>query len=91
MAHDSQVGEKVEAVFEIEYSVDADFNQKMYDSCKDVTLRSAFTPAIGVMCGSYGAEFCTAQRWFEFLGSSTKVPSLSFHGNLSYLYSEQSK
>ena len=71
-------------VLEIEYSVDSQYNQDMFDSCKDVTNRAAFTPAIGLMCGAYGAELCTAQRWFEFLGSSTKVKPKIFSSKLLF-------
>ena len=74
----------VTMVLEIEYSVDSQYNQDMFDSCKDVTNRAAFTPAIGLMCGAYGAELCTAQRWFEFLGSSTKVKPKIFSSKLLF-------
>lgn len=32
--------------------------------------------ALDLMCGSWGAKFCTPQRWFDFMGdgSSAYVP-----------------
>ncbi|XP_040201975.1 NPC1-like intracellular cholesterol transporter 1 isoform X2 [Rana temporaria] len=44
------------------------FAEQSFDSCKNVRLPSTGGYAISAMCGKYGAEFCTAQRWLDFQG-----------------------
>ena len=39
-----------------------------FQSCKDVVYAALGTPAISLMCGSWGAELCTAKRLFTFMG-----------------------
>ena len=64
-----KIGDDVEAILEIDYYVDEEFNQEIFDSCKYVTMRSDFSPALGLMCGKWGMSMCTPKRWFEFLGT----------------------
>lgn len=44
------------------------FAEQSFDSCKNVRLPSTGGYAIAAMCGKYGAEFCSAQRWLDFQG-----------------------
>nr|DBA32150.1 TPA: hypothetical protein GDO54_007891 [Pyxicephalus adspersus] len=44
------------------------FAEQSFDSCKNVRLPSTGGFAIAAMCGKYGAEFCSAQRWLDFQG-----------------------
>ncbi|KAM5171859.1 NPC1-like intracellular cholesterol transporter 1 [Mantella aurantiaca] len=44
------------------------FAEQSFDSCKNVRLPSTGGFAISAMCGKYGAEFCSAQRWLDFQG-----------------------
>ncbi|KAM9313283.1 NPC1-like intracellular cholesterol transporter 1 [Gastrophryne carolinensis] len=44
------------------------FAERSFDSCKNVRLPATGGFAISAMCGKYGAEFCTAQRWLDFQG-----------------------
>ncbi|XP_018428643.1 PREDICTED: Niemann-Pick C1-like protein 1 [Nanorana parkeri] len=48
-----------------------EFAEKSFDSCRNVRLPSTGGFAISTMCGKYGAEFCSAQRWFDFQGDNS--------------------
>ncbi|XP_077294393.1 Niemann-Pick type C-1a isoform X2 [Arctopsyche grandis] len=42
----------------------------VFDSCKQVQMPSTGQFAMDIMCGSWGASRCTADRWFEYLGDA---------------------
>ncbi|XP_068130864.1 NPC1-like intracellular cholesterol transporter 1 [Hyperolius riggenbachi] len=59
-----------------------EFAEKSFDSCKNVRLPSTGGYAMSAMCGKYGVEFCTAQRWLDFQGdiSNGLAPlEINFH------------
>ena len=56
-------------VDEIEFHIKTSYVQKIYDSCKDVVYTALSAPALALMCGSWGADLCTAKRLFTFMGS----------------------
>ncbi|NXQ29906.1 NPCL1 protein, partial [Alaudala cheleensis] len=39
-----------------------------FASCQNVRLPATGGYAIATMCGRYGAQLCTAQRWLDFQG-----------------------
>ncbi|XP_053318761.1 NPC1-like intracellular cholesterol transporter 1 [Spea bombifrons] len=44
------------------------FAEDSFYSCKNVRLPATGGYAIATMCGKYGAELCTSQRWLDFQG-----------------------
>ncbi|KAG9488785.1 hypothetical protein GDO78_005007 [Eleutherodactylus coqui] len=55
-------------VLEYQSFYERQFAEKSFDSCKNVRLPSTGGFAIATMCGKYGAELCTTQRWLDFQG-----------------------
>ncbi|XP_032936972.1 NPC1-like intracellular cholesterol transporter 1 [Catharus ustulatus] len=45
------------------------YAEAAFASCRNVRLPATGGYAIATMCGSYGAELCTAQRWLDFQGN----------------------
>ncbi|NXU06744.1 NPCL1 protein, partial [Buphagus erythrorhynchus] len=44
------------------------YAEDAFASCRDVRLPATGGYAIATMCGRYGAQLCTAQRWLDFQG-----------------------
>ncbi|XP_073509866.1 NPC1-like intracellular cholesterol transporter 1 [Phyllobates terribilis] len=61
-------GETKMGVLEYECFYETRFADRTFDSCKNVRLPATGGFAISTMCGRYGAEFCTTQRWLDFQG-----------------------
>ena len=55
----------------VTYYMHEEYNNLTYNSCKDVIQPSTSSPAMEVLCGEYGAEDCTPQRWFNYMGSTS--------------------
>jgi Niemann-Pick C1 protein len=53
----------------LEAFVDDLYVTQTYDSCKNVYLSSLGGPAMGLLCGHWGAQNCTAHKWFDYMGS----------------------
>ncbi|XP_047992313.1 NPC intracellular cholesterol transporter 1 isoform X1 [Leguminivora glycinivorella] len=66
-------------VVELDYYLSATYKEATYNSCKQVQMPSANKLAMDFLCLKYGAQRCTAQRWFEFMG--TKGPFVPFQIN----------
>ncbi|CAL4069350.1 unnamed protein product, partial [Meganyctiphanes norvegica] len=47
------------------------FVEGVYRSCQDVSMPSTGDAAISLMCGAWGAQYCTGQRWFNYMGSTS--------------------
>ncbi|XP_041256950.1 NPC1-like intracellular cholesterol transporter 1 [Onychostruthus taczanowskii] len=45
------------------------YAEAAFASCQDVRLPATGGYAISTMCGRYGAELCTAQRWLDYQGN----------------------
>ncbi|XP_071519627.1 NPC intracellular cholesterol transporter 1-like [Panulirus ornatus] len=69
----------------LEVHLTEDFVNGVYTSCKDVAMPSANEKAMSVMCGGWGAHYCTGHRWFDFMGSS-KNGYAPFQ--INYIYDE---
>ena len=65
------LGEMKEMIAEVTYFVHEDFNTLTYESCKNVINSATSTLAMNMLCGPWGATFCTPERWFEYMGSIT--------------------
>ncbi|KAM4749084.1 NPC1-like intracellular cholesterol transporter 1 [Rhinophrynus dorsalis] len=55
-------------VLEYQCYFNRQFADSSFDSCKNVRLPATGGYAISAMCGKYGAELCTTQRWLDFQG-----------------------
>ncbi|KAM6341622.1 LOW QUALITY PROTEIN: NPC1-like intracellular cholesterol transporter 1 [Podargus strigoides] len=56
------------AVVEYQCFYRQDFADAAFDSCRNVRLPATGGYAIDTMCGRYGAQLCTTQRWLDFQG-----------------------
>ncbi|XP_076272104.1 Niemann-Pick type C-1a isoform X2 [Rhynchophorus ferrugineus] len=54
----------------VNYYITQEFLEKTYNSCKQVSVPSTGQLAMDLMCGSWGALKCTANRWFKFMGEA---------------------
>lgn len=52
-------------------NIDENYIQGVYDSCKDVANPSTSSKLIGMVCGHYGVAYCTPERFFDYMGSSS--------------------
>uniref|UniRef100_A0A8C5X4I0 NPC1 like intracellular cholesterol transporter 1 n=1 Tax=Malurus cyaneus samueli TaxID=2593467 RepID=A0A8C5X4I0_9PASS len=60
--------EPLQAVLEYRLFYRRRFAEAAFQSCRGVRLPATGGFAIATMCGRYGAELCTAQRWLDFQG-----------------------
>lgn len=64
-------GTSVELVSQLVYYISKSYNEKSYESCKGVTNPATSGPAMALLCGTWGAEKCNPERWFEYMGSTS--------------------
>lgn len=57
-----------DAVLEYQLFYRRRYAEAAFSSCRGVRLPATGGFAIATMCGRYGAELCTAQRWLDFQG-----------------------
>lgn len=62
-------GQNVTMVQDVVYHVHTEFNEKAYDSCKNVQFPALSGTIMALMCGPWGSENCDAQKWFNYMGS----------------------
>ncbi|XP_063301615.1 NPC1-like intracellular cholesterol transporter 1 [Pelobates fuscus] len=75
-------GKPEQGVLEYQCYYDKQFADETFYSCKNVRLPATGGYAISTMCGRFGAELCTSQRWLDFQGdvSNGLAPLLiNFH------------
>ncbi|XP_018008621.1 NPC intracellular cholesterol transporter 1 isoform X3 [Hyalella azteca] len=58
-------------ITELDFSMSESFADGVFDSCKDVSMPSTNEKVMSIMCGPWGSYYCTPQRWFEFMGSTS--------------------
>ncbi|XP_077864367.1 NPC intracellular cholesterol transporter 1-like [Saccoglossus kowalevskii] len=56
-------------IYEVDYYLTQRYADGLFYSCNEVIFPSTNSPVIGLMCGSYSAEDCTAQRWLDYMGN----------------------
>lgn len=61
----------MELVSQLVYYISKSYNEKSYESCKGVTNPATSGPAMALLCGTWGAEKCNPERWFEYMGSTS--------------------
>ncbi|KAG7311994.1 hypothetical protein JYU34_001435 [Plutella xylostella] len=86
VVNDSATG--IAYIEEIDYHLSDTYMQATFNSCKEVQVPSMSQLAISVMCGSYGATYCTAHRWFSAMGDAT-IPYVPFQ--INYIPGDESK
>ncbi len=62
-------GQNVSMVQDIIYHVHSEFNEKTYDSCKNVQFPFLSDTIMVMMCGPWGSKNCDAQKWFNYMGN----------------------
>lgn len=72
------------SVKEINYYITNDLINRVFNSCKYVSVPSTGQLALDLMCGSWGASKCNAQRWYNFLGTKENNPYVPFQINYKY-------
>ncbi|NXE99778.1 NPCL1 protein, partial [Menura novaehollandiae] len=62
-------GQSLQAVVEHQCFYRDRYAEAAFASCRGVRLPATGGFAIATMCGRYGAQLCTAQRWLDFQGN----------------------
>ncbi len=75
------------AVRDVTMYVNNNYTYKTFESCNEVVHSQTGNDAIGVMCGKWGAELCTPERWYDYQGNATENPIAPF--NIFYFYSNE--
>jgi len=57
-------------VYKLDVFISRNYVQKTFDSCKNVIMSSTNGPAMDFLCGPWGAYRCTAEHWFDYMGST---------------------
>ncbi|XP_057335819.1 NPC1-like intracellular cholesterol transporter 1 [Microplitis mediator] len=55
--------------------------QGTFTSCSQVSVPSIGQLALDLMCGHWGATYCTPQRWFDFMGDAAHNVYVPFQIN----------
>lgn len=60
----------MEMVSSVLYHVHKEFNEATFDSCKNVQFPGLSGTVMVVACGPWGEDYCTAERWWNYLGTT---------------------
>ncbi|CAH1141196.1 unnamed protein product [Phyllotreta striolata] len=63
---------------EVKIIINENLLNKTYDSCKGVSLPSTGTTVMENACGSYGAVWCTPDRWLSYINDPKQNPLAPF-------------
>jgi len=69
LGDEDYTGRNVTMVKDLTYFVAEEFNTKTFDSCVNVQFPALSDTIMGMMCGPWGSAYCTAKRFWDFLGS----------------------
>ncbi|XP_018568156.1 Niemann-Pick C1 protein isoform X3 [Anoplophora glabripennis] len=58
-------------ISEIDLYIMEDYMQGTYNSCRQVSVPSTGQLALDIMCGPWGADKCSALRWFSYMGDAS--------------------
>lgn len=61
--------------------IDREYIDGTYESCHQVVMPSSGGPALGSMCTPFGAEDCTPERWFAYMGNEKDSDFVPFQIN----------
>ncbi|XP_061379170.1 NPC intracellular cholesterol transporter 1 isoform X2 [Danaus plexippus] len=76
-------------ITEVDYYLGATYMNVTFESCASVQMPSSNQLALDLMCGDYGAEFCTPQRLFDFMGDA--ADSLYVPFQINYISGDEPK
>ncbi|CAG9564492.1 unnamed protein product [Danaus chrysippus] len=76
-------------ISEVDYHLGATYMNVTFESCASVQMPSSNQLAFDLMCGDYGAEFCTPQRLFDFMGDA--ADSLYVPFQINYISGDEPK
>ncbi|XP_030025316.1 NPC intracellular cholesterol transporter 1 isoform X1 [Manduca sexta] len=65
---------------EIDYHLGSTYMAATFNSCSQVQYPSTNQLALDLMCGDAGAEYCTPQLWFDYMGDK-QTPKVPFQIN----------
>nr|XP_040583729.1 NPC intracellular cholesterol transporter 1-like [Lepeophtheirus salmonis] len=65
--------EDVSVISNLTYYVNKELIHKVYVSCKDVVMPSTTQTILNIMCGPWGENLCTPERWYRYLGSLSNM------------------
>ncbi|KAI1290194.1 NPC intracellular cholesterol transporter 1 [Halotydeus destructor] len=54
----------------VDYFINREYTSRTYESCKNVQGPAPGLKALAVLCGQWGDDHCSDERWFNFLGVS---------------------
>ena len=54
----------------VTYFVSEEFNDRTYESCKNVQFPAQSDTVMGLLCGAYGSKKCTAKRFVRIVRMS---------------------
>lgn len=74
-----------EYITEINLYMNKEYTEGTYQSCKQVSVPSTGQLALDIMCGSWAAAKCTAERWFTFMGTKEGNAFVPFQMNYKFL------
>ena len=69
----------------VEYLIDREYTENVYESCKRVIHPSSGRLALDLACGTEATK-CTAEKFFFFMGDPIASPLVPF--KIEYIYSE---
>ncbi|XP_068081512.1 NPC intracellular cholesterol transporter 1 homolog 1b isoform X2 [Anabrus simplex] len=70
----------VSYVYEYNVYFTQDYLEGCYNSCRDIVMPSTGKKAMDMMCGIYGSQDCTYERWFAYMGDRN-TPFVPFQIN----------
>ncbi|KAH8387081.1 hypothetical protein KR093_004563 [Drosophila rubida] len=76
----------VEFVEHIDYRIEDETVQRIYNSCDSIQHPQTGRPAMDLGCGAYNAKTCNYRRWYHFMGDSESSDYVPFM--INYLWSE---
>ncbi|XP_018569147.1 Niemann-Pick type protein homolog 1B [Anoplophora glabripennis] len=65
-------------VTSVTVNVTSSYIEKIYNSCKDVSLPSTGGSVLASACGKYGATWCNTERWFGYMNDPNENPFAPF-------------
>ncbi|XP_069668907.1 NPC intracellular cholesterol transporter 1 homolog 1b-like isoform X2 [Periplaneta americana] len=68
-------------ITEVDLYVHPDYMNGTYESCRQVVMPSSGGLALAAMCIPYGADNCTKERWFAYMGNEADSDFVPFQIN----------
>ncbi|XP_017872469.1 PREDICTED: Niemann-Pick C1 protein [Drosophila arizonae] len=78
--------DNVDFVEHIDYYIDDESVQKIYNSCSGIQHPQTGRPAMDLGCGAYNAKTCNYRRWYFFMGDGDNNDYVPFV--INYTWSE---